>query len=613
MKIYWFNLAAWCIQVVIVAAAGAALPVLFRVKAPRAKLWYWQALLAVCLALPLVEPWAKPVAVRSGVTFTTGQFHVAAQQAQSGFSVPWLEVGLAVLIGGIALRLLWLGAGLFRLRRYHNGGVVLGAGENDFEDLRRGIAPEAEILFSDQVTSPVTFGMWNAVILLPESFRRLGLEARRSIVCHELIHVKRRDWGVAIAEEVVRSLAWFHPAVWWLLGQIQLTREQVVDDAVIQHTGDRNRYLDALLAIASLKLNADLAPAPLFLKKRHLRQRVESIVSGVTMTKRNLLFPLAAALATLPVVIGIAAWQFPLRAATEATDDPGVEVQLGGAKILHRTGVIYPDDVRAKHIYGTVLANVTVDDKGEVADVKIASGPAPLGKAVLQSVMNWHFELNSPNDPRTFQIGVRFDGGEATQVAGSTPATPRKGFNPMTPMTIDSIDLGRLPAALRDKVAQANVVQVGGVISKGTDIEAMETALRQIDDHLRLGISKGETEGDSKARVSVFLAMPRTMAAGSTPTAIRVGGNVQSANLVSQVRPAYPPDAKQARIQGTVKFDVVIGKDGHVQNIQLVSGHPMLAQAAMDAVKQWVYKPTLLNGNPVDVITVVDVNFTLSQ
>jgi protein TonB len=94
---------------------------------------------------------------------------------------------------------------------------------------------------------------------------------------------------------------------------------------------------------------------------------------------------------------------------------------------------------------------------------------------------------------------------------------------------------------------------------------------------------------------------------------IRVGGNVQAANLIKKVTPSYPPLAKQARIQGTVRFNAVIGKDGAIQNLTLVSGHPLLVPAATEAVKQWVYKPTLLNGDPVDVITQIDVNFTLSQ
>ncbi|HWR54724.1 MAG TPA: energy transducer TonB, partial [Bryobacteraceae bacterium] len=94
---------------------------------------------------------------------------------------------------------------------------------------------------------------------------------------------------------------------------------------------------------------------------------------------------------------------------------------------------------------------------------------------------------------------------------------------------------------------------------------------------------------------------------------IKVGGNVQQANLVRKVTPVYPPLAKQARIQGVVKFTAIIGSDGRITNLQMVSGHPLLVTAATEAVKQWVYRPTLLNGEPVEVITQIDVNFTLSQ
>ena len=97
------------------------------------------------------------------------------------------------------------------------------------------------------------------------------------------------------------------------------------------------------------------------------------------------------------------------------------------------------------------------------------------------------------------------------------------------------------------------------------------------------------------------------------PTRIRVGGQVQQANLIRQPKPIYPPLAKQARIQGVVRFNAIIGRDGTIQNLQLISGHPLLVPAAEEAVKQWLYRPTLLNGEPVEVATVIDVNFTLSQ
>jgi TonB family protein len=99
--------------------------------------------------------------------------------------------------------------------------------------------------------------------------------------------------------------------------------------------------------------------------------------------------------------------------------------------------------------------------------------------------------------------------------------------------------------------------------------------------------------------------------ARATPQRIRVGGNVQEHNLISRVDPVYPTLALQARIQGTVRFSAIVGKDGRIVNLQLVSGHPLLVAAAQEAARQWVYKPTLLNGEPVEVVTQLDVNFQL--
>ncbi len=85
------------------------------------------------------------------------------------------------------------------------------------------------------------------------------------------------------------------------------------------------------------------------------------------------------------------------------------------------------------------------------------------------------------------------------------------------------------------------------------------------------------------------------------------------AKVIRKVIPEYPPLARSARISGVVRLIGIIGKDGTIQNLQLVSGHPLLARAAMEAVQQWVYKPTLLNGNPVEVIAPIEVRFTLGR
>ena len=115
--------------------------------------------------------------------------------------------------------------------------------------------------------------------------------------------------------------------------------------------------------------------------------------------------------------------------------------------------------------------------------------------------------------------------------------------------------------------------------------------------------------------VSLLLLIAFTSLAASQvgPGHIRVDDNVMAGRMFRRVPPVYPPLARQARIQGTVILKVTITKSGEVANIQLVSGHPMLAPAAIEAVKQWKYDPYLLNGDPVEVETNVAVNFTLSD
>ncbi len=98
-----------------------------------------------------------------------------------------------------------------------------------------------------------------------------------------------------------------------------------------------------------------------------------------------------------------------------------------------------------------------------------------------------------------------------------------------------------------------------------------------------------------------------------TPQRIKVGGNVQSAMILRKPAPVYPQLAKSARVSGVVHLAAVISKDGTIQELHSLGGPALLIQAAIDAVKQWVYRPTMLNGEPVQVETTIDVNFTLNQ
>ena len=140
------------------------------------------------------------------------------------------------------------------------------------------------------------------------------------------------------------------------------------------------------------------------------------------------------------------------------------------------------------------------------------------------------------------------------------------------------------------------------------------------------GIPAGVGQQGIGETFSTLIGIPSTEATRTEPIKVRtdppvrvpaspitVGGGVQAAKLLAGPRPPYPPLAKAARVQGTVRLRAFIATDGTITNLQLISGPPLLVRAAFDAVARWRYQPTLLNGNPVEVLTEVDVNFTLSQ
>ncbi len=93
----------------------------------------------------------------------------------------------------------------------------------------------------------------------------------------------------------------------------------------------------------------------------------------------------------------------------------------------------------------------------------------------------------------------------------------------------------------------------------------------------------------------------------------RIGGDVAQANLISSPKPQYPALARAARVQGVVLLNATISKEGTIKDLKVISGHPLLNEAAMEAVRQWRYKPQMLNQQPIEVITTITVNFTFQQ
>jgi protein TonB len=167
------------------------------------------------------------------------------------------------------------------------------------------------------------------------------------------------------------------------------------------------------------------------------------------------------------------------------------------------------------------------------------------------------------------------------------------------------------PPAAPVKVVRPRIIQPQRMVAPTVipkKIEIVKEAAPDVSMGQDFGVAGG-TGGPLGGAISGVIAPPPPKPVA--PARIRVGGNVQSAMLVRQVQPVYPQIARTAHISGTVVLHAIIAKDGTIQELQYVSGPPLLMRAAMDAVREWRYKPTLLNGEPVEVDTTISVVFTL--
>jgi TonB family protein len=142
------------------------------------------------------------------------------------------------------------------------------------------------------VQQPVTLGIRRPIVLLPHRFDELTVDAKRAVACHELLHIRRCDWLWTVLEAHVRTLFWFHPAVWWVIDRMQLLREQVIDHLVVEHTATRRDYMLALMMFADSERPIALSSA--FLRRRHLKSRLAQLVKENHMSTKRLVWTMTA-------------------------------------------------------------------------------------------------------------------------------------------------------------------------------------------------------------------------------------------------------------------------------------------------------------------------------
>lgn len=234
--------------------------------------------------------------------------------------------------------------------------------------------------------------------------------------------------------------------------------------------------------------------------------------------------------------------------AQEAPAPVDVPAESMQKSLIHRVEPIYPPLARQARIEGTVVLKVIVSKAGEVRATEVISGHPMLVPSAVEAVKQWRY----------------------------------------TPYTKDG-----------ETVEVATPVQVNFRIADKPPASSGE------------GAHPGDSEPPFDSSRSAGRVDTEPLPSTVPPQRVRVSSGVAAGLLVSKVPPHYPEDAREARVQGTVLLKVNIDKEGNVYKTELISGQPLLAPAAIEAVRHWKYKPYLLNGAAVEVETQVQVNFVL--
>ncbi|MGH9734623.1 MAG: M56 family metallopeptidase [Candidatus Acidiferrales bacterium] len=329
----WFsNLLFWIAQVALVTLAAAILIRLLRIRQPAVLLAHWRALLVISLLLPVLQPWHRQkllAGIAAAATAPSSPVLPAAIPSTAHWEFPaWAaiaEILVVVVLVGIAVRFVSFVLGLVKLRQLRRASSAIPASAGcarSLEKIRSLVGASAEFRLSAHVDSPVTFGFAAPVILLPERFLQLTVESQLAVACHELLHVRRRDWVHHLAEETLRVVFWFHPAILWLVGRVRLTREQVVDLQVIGLTGARKTYLKALLEFTPGRSRLAAVPAPPFLGEHQLAERVSLMLKEVRMSRTRLVVSLSAVVCMLALAATLAVSILPLKASPSPQAPP---------------------------------------------------------------------------------------------------------------------------------------------------------------------------------------------------------------------------------------------------------------------------------------------------
>ena len=445
-----------------------------------------------------------------------------APQPRTLPSVDPLQALLLIVVAGVALRLGWLTCGVIRLARFSRRATEVAPVAAPALEAEIGVSPRYVLQTGNR--GPWTFGTFRPIVALPVRFDALALEFQRSVICHELLHIKRRDIAVALVEEIAVAILWFHPWVWLLRTRIRAAREQVVDARVVEILGNRDEYVRCLIDISGHDLAPHFSQAGAGMLRPHeLRARVDAMFQEVRMSRRHLVavtFALTMAVGTTAYVAGAT---LPMRSPA---------IVDGAPSIVER---------QASLIGGRSIVDVSA---GLEPQVKIANPMA------------------------------------GSQASGAT--TPTR----LNPATNEPINMRFSNARLRDVLAfigyATSIVFTGYEESfdegRSVTIEATIDATAPVESLLdRLLPPNGLT---------YTVTGPRTVVIARNPLAeVRQAQAMleRERRQINMVYPEYPQDALERGIRGIVVVDITVNAAGDVTTAAVAGGPQELRASAFKA------------------------------
>jgi len=377
------------------------------------------AALALMAALPAVTAWivyrqegAVPISAAISAA-VPASIQAAARMARESAPLEWMAMwrqwALPVWSVGVlvfALRLVLSCrhvAALRRLGRAAEGQIA----ETVSLLARRMKATRAiRVIISTVAESPSVIGWLRPAILLPAA-TLAGLEPEQllAVLAHEIAHIRRHDYLVNLAQTMVETLLFYHPAVWWASAQIRRERELCCDDAAVAVCGDAISYARALTSLERLRVGTPrLALGSTGGPLLYRIQRLAGVRQEMGPSKLPGIAALALGLACFATTVHWAKAQQTMQQSI-VPEEWGITVSSTG-KVLHRDRVPYPEATYKNGIQGTVVLEATLDQSGNVADAHVLSGPPELRKTALQSVLQWQFANGLAGE--TQQVSIAF-------------------------------------------------------------------------------------------------------------------------------------------------------------------------------------------------------------